>query len=216
MIELNNITKKFNNVIALQNVSLKINEQERLVILGHSGSGKTTLLKIMAGLCVPDQGEVKIDGQTANNPHLIIPPHKRGIGMVFQDLALWPHMNVAQNISFGLEKIIINQPERQKEVENILDLVQLRKKQYVYPSHLSGGQQQRVALARALIRKPRILLMDEPLSHLDPELKDNLIQLIKDLLQKFKMTLVYVTHDTGIERELANRTIRLRDGQIIA
>ena len=214
MINLRNITKKFNHVTALNDVSLMINKEERTVILGASGCGKTTLLRIIAGLELADTGEMYINEKLASNSHIIIPPHQRQLGMVFQELALWPHLNVTENISFCLEHLISDQKERQKAVAEVLNTVQLEDKRSAFPAQLSGGQQQRVALARALIRKPKILLMDEPFSHLDLELKENLISLIKDIQWQHKSTLVYVTHDQGVEQQLAERTITMQNGKI--
>ena len=215
MIEVKNVTKRFNLTPALDDVSLNIEKNERAVILGHSGCGKTTLLRIIAGLELPDAGEIYLNRSLASNTRILIPPDQRKLNMVFQDLALWPHMNVNENISFGLENIIKDKIKRQEEIEKMLRMVHLAHKPRSYPHQLSGGEQQRVALARALIRKPKILLMDEPLSHLDVDLKENLLKLIMDLHQQFKMTLVYVTHDQIVAQRLADRIICMEYGKIV-
>lgn len=212
MIQLSNVTKSFRNDHALRDVSLNVNKKERVVILGHSGSGKTTLLRVIAGLETPDKGDVFINGRLASRSKIIIPPHERKVGMVFQGLALWPHMNVLNNICFGLERMIKDKAQRHREAEDMLKLVHLKEKMFSFPAQLSGGQQQRVALARALIRRPDILLMDEPLSHADPQLKRSLVKLIRDLHQRFEPAIVYVTHDTSIEQDLAERTIIMNQG----
>ncbi len=214
MIELKNITKRFDKLTAVNEVSLKIERIQRLAILGPSGSGKTTLLRLIAGFVEPDSGRIYINGRLANDPRILISPHRRNIGMVFQDLALWPHMNVEKNIGFGLENLIRDKEARQQEINNFLKMVNLEKKKHIYPSRLSGGEQQRVALARALIRKPEVLLLDEPLVNLDFELKQKLLQLILDLQKQFNITLIYVTHDEYVARYLAEKIAFIREGKI--
>jgi len=169
MIELINLTKKYDTVTAVENVSLKIERHSPTVIVGPSGSGKTTLLRLIAGLEVPDAGEILIDGEAASVAgKILIPPHRRKLGMIFQDLALWPHMKVLDNLEFGLKSLGIKKNLRKEKIENIMNLIQLDNHLNRYPPYLSEGEKQRVALARTLILEPAILLMDEPLSNIDP------------------------------------------------
>lgn len=214
MIKLKNVTKKFGKISAVNDASFKIEEKQRLVILGPSGCGKTTILRLIAGFEKPDEGEIHIDGRLASNPQILIPANKRNIGMVFQDLALWPHMNVADNIGFGLENVFKDRQKRDEEIDNIIKLMHLKEKSSSYPAQLSGGEQQRVALARALIRRPQILLMDESLANLELELKEKLLRLIIDLQVQFNITLVYVTHDEYAAKVLAERVALMRQGRI--
>jgi len=214
LIELKNITKRYNQLIAVDDVSLKIEERQRIVILGPSGCGKTTLLRLIAGFEEPDNGEIIIDESIVNNPKIKVSPQKRKIGMVFQDLALWPHMDVADNIGFGLESVFKHKAKIKEEIEVILRLVHLQDRSAAYPARLSGGEQQRVALARALIRRPEILLMDEPLVNLDFELKEKLMRLIMKLQLEFNITLVYVTHDEYMVKQLADKIVVMHQGRI--
>jgi len=205
MIELRGVAKRYSRTTVLHNVTLTIRSQERLAICGHSGCGKTTLLRLIAGLERPDCGEIRIDNQVVSSPDLLIAPAKRNIAMVFQDLALWPHLNVEENIGFGLERVIRDQTRRGEEVATLLGMLQMEGRGAAYPSQLSGGEQQRVALGRAIARRPAILLMDEPLAHVDDELRDVLAQVILEIQSRYAMTLVYATHD----RDLAKRQNKL-------
>ncbi len=202
--------------IALDGVSLAVEEGERVVILGPSGCGKTTILRVLAGLAAPDQGRVLIGGQLASvDGRLLIEPERRGLGMVFQDLALWPHLSVTGNLELGLRARGLPRAKRKRRIREMLDLVELADFATAHPAELSGGQQQRVALARALVLQPRALLMDEPLSSLDPELNRRLRGEILALQKRLGFTLVYVTHDHGEAAALATRTIRMEHGRII-
>lgn len=170
-----------------------MNQGEIIGIEGPSGSGKSTLLRLIAGLEVPFEGTITISGKTVVDPSTFIPPENRGVGMVFQDYALFPHLTVAENVEFGLHRL----PKKQRgaRMEEMLELVHLTGFDKRYPHELSGGQQQRVALARALAPKPSILLMDEPFSNLDAELKSTIRGELRDILQKANMTCLFVTHD---------------------
>jgi ABC-type Fe3+/spermidine/putrescine transport system ATPase subunit len=171
IIEFKNVSKNYNGHPAVKNFSMKIDDGERIVILGPSGCGKTTVLRLLAGFIPPDSGEIIIDNQTvAAEGKIIKEPEERNLGMVFQDLALWPHLSVKGNLEFGLKAKKIQKNEREKCIPEMLKLMQMEKFINAKPAELSGGQQQRVALARALILHPEILLMDEPLSSLDQEL----------------------------------------------
>lgn len=215
MITLKGVTKKFGQVRAVHEASLTVKEGERVVILGHSGCGKTTLLRLIAGLERPDEGEIIIRDRLASSPSVWVEPIKREIGMIFQDLALWPHMNAMENVGFGLKASGGNKKALDEEIKEILKLVHLENKVTYYPRKLSGGEQQRVALARALAQRPKILLMDEPLVSLDFDLKEQMIKLILDLQRQFDITLVYVTHDRDAANYLNGRVVWMDHGRIL-
>jgi ABC-type Fe3+/spermidine/putrescine transport system ATPase subunit len=210
LIELKNISLTYKNNIIIKNLNLHIEKGERLVILGASGSGKTTLLRLIAGFTAPTFGEIEIDNKiVSKDKEILVPPHLRGIGMVFQDLALWPHMNVKENISFGLKINKTSKKEIEKKVKEMLSLVGLDRFENKKIDELSGGEQQRVALARSLIVLPKILLMDEPLSSLNRELNIKLSKEILTLQEKFGFTLVYVTHNEDEAKKIASKMIYL-------
>jgi ABC-type sugar transport system ATPase subunit len=215
MIEFRGVSKSYTARRVIDAMSLVVEKGERVVLFGPSGCGKSTVLHLIAGLTVPDSGDILIDGElaaTARNN--LREPRQRSIGMVFQDLALWPHMTVAENIEFGLTSEGIPKAHRQRRVKEMVNLVGLGDYLNVKPGKLSGGEQQRVALARALANAPRILLMDEPLSNLDEELG---IQMRKEILRlhdELGFTLVYVTHSRDEARDLGTRIVRLRNGRI--
>lgn len=188
--------------------SLRIKPAERLVILGGSGSGKTTLLRIIAGLVAPQRGRVSIAGRlVTEGERILVPPHRREVNMVFQDLALWPHMNVAENIAFGLKIRGMPSKERQEKIEEMLEMVGMQGFANRRIDQLSGGEKQRVALARALVLSPKILLMDEPLSSLDPKLNRHLRTEILRLQKELNFTLVYVTHSEEEAEEIGERKV---------
>jgi ABC-type Fe3+/spermidine/putrescine transport system ATPase subunit len=215
LISVRNVTKRFGSHQALAGVSLDIAGGQVVVILGPSGCGKTTLLRLIAGLEVPDEGEVWLDGRcVAARRRSLVPPYRRGIGFVFQDLALWPHLSVEGNLQFVLESARIPRAERSAKAQEVLKLVRIERLAKRLPHQLSGGEQQRVALARALVGQPRVLLLDEPLSSLDPELRTALRAELAHLQRTLGITVVYVTHDREDADELANRTVRMRDGRI--
>src|SRR5690349_16398179 len=181
MIEFRAVTKEYHGRAVLQSLSLKVEEGERVVLFGPSGCGKSTVLRLIAGLDMPDRGDIFLDGElVAAGRKNLREPERRALGMVFQDLALWPHMTVAGNIEFGLRTRQISHKERKERVKDIVHLVGLGGYLNAKPGELSGGEQQRVALARALVLAPRILLMDEPLSSLDELLN---IQMRKEILR---------------------------------
>jgi len=177
----------------INGVSFSIDEGSIVGILGPSGSGKSTLLRLIAGLEVPSAGRIAISGKVVVDPSTFVPPENRGVGMVFQDYALFPHLTVAENVEFGLHRL--PKKSRVVRVGEMLELVHLTGFEKRYPHELSGGQQQRVALARALAPKPSILLMDEPFSNLDAELKSVIRSELREILQKANMTCLFVTHD---------------------
>ncbi len=204
------ISKSFGTTEVLRDVSLEISSGEFFFILGPSGCGKSTLLRIIAGLERADRGSVCMDGRPIDG----VPPHLRGIGMVFQSYALWPHMTVSQNISFGLEVRGTPTQETRARVREALDLVRLAGFENRYPHELSGGQQQRVALARALVIRPSVILLDEPLSNLDARLRDEIRSELASLHRTLGVTMVYVTHDQEDALTLGTRVALLNSGRV--
>ena len=214
-IKLEHVFKFFNGKTVLKDLTLSAEQNERIVIFGPSGSGKSTLLRIIAGFIQPDQGKVEIDDiLAAKEGQCLLAPEKRHIGMVFQDLALWPHMTVYENIAFGLRVQRLPSSEILQKTESILEKVRLTNHRYKLPGEISGGEQQRVAFARALVARPKILLMDEPLSHLDEDLRSALIGEILSLHHDFSGTLLYVTHNIKEGIALGTKFISLIDGEI--
>ena len=217
LLSLANVTKRFALQQAVDSVSLEVVAGDAIVILGPSGCGKTTLLRLIAGLEIPDSGEIWLAGaQAAGAGRSMMPAHERGIGFVFQDLALWPHLTVQRNLNFVLEAVKMPRAERAARALEALRLVRIEQLSSRYPHQLSGGEQQRVALARALVGQPRVLLLDEPFSSLDPELRNALRSELARLQRTLQVTTVYVTHDQGDAAILADRVIEMRAGRIVA
>ncbi len=214
MIRVERLTKTFKNHTALAGVTFVVSRQESLAVLGPSGSGKTTLLRLIAGLERPDRGNVFIGDRLASSPMKILAPHKRGIGFVFQEPALWPHLNVAQNILFGLQGLPRSQTRRR--LDEVLECTNLTGLEKRFPDEISGGEARRVAVARAIAPRPAVLLMDEPLTHLDPDLKDRLMEMIRDVTENSGATLIYVTHDRSEAAFISERTLELKGGRIAA
>ncbi|NIA21595.1 MAG: ATP-binding cassette domain-containing protein [Anaerolineaceae bacterium] len=215
IVNMDSISKIYNGAEALGNVSLEIAEGERIVILGPSGCGKTTILRLIAGFIAPDTGSISIGGElVSKNGRIIKPPEQRNLGMVFQDLALWPHLSVKGNIEFGLKAKGVQKSEREERIRTILNLVGMADYADRKPAELSGGQQQRVALARALVLEPNVLLMDEPLSSLDLELNVRLRKEILRLQKTLGVTLLYVTHDHDEAFDIATRVVSMKRGRI--
>ncbi len=211
MIKLENATKRFGNKTLFENLTFEIVQGERITLLAPSGSGKSTLLRIIAGLERLDAGEVWIENELATQgAKIILPPHKRGISMVFQDAALWPHMSVEENIAFGLKMQKIPLEERKKRVNDMLKEVGLEGFGLKNVATLSGGERQRVALARALVVHPKRVLMDEPLANLDIDLKEELMKLILRLQREFAFTLVYVTHSLEEAKRIGEREFYIK------
>lgn len=196
---------------ALDNFSLKIEKGEVISILGRSGSGKSTVLRLLAGLEKPAGGKIAIQDQVLVDEKHFIQPEKRGIGMVFQDYALFPHLTVAENILFGLFRL--KRAAKQKRLQEVLELVELQGFAKRYPHQLSGGQQQRVAIARALAPNPYLLLLDEPFSNLDAELQEKIRKELRDILKKANITSIFVTHDEKDAHILADRIVKIKNGQ---
>ena len=215
-IEVDHVSKSFGERVAINQLSLHIEKSERLVLFGPSGCGKTTVLRLLAGLEIPEQGSIRIDGRVvASSGKNLVPPSKRDLGMVFQDLALWPHMTVQQNLMFGLNARRVQKREADARVREMLQRVGLEHRNNAKPHELSGGEQQRVALARALVSRPSILLMDEPLSSLDDERKRTIASDLLGLQSQLGFTLIYVTHDRGETGLLASRVCQMRDGRVV-
>ncbi|NOZ95682.1 MAG: ABC transporter ATP-binding protein [Acidobacteria bacterium] len=215
LLALEDVRVTFGHRVALDGVSLAVEVGERLVLLGPSGCGKTTVLRLLAGLAVPDRGRVLIGGRlAAAEGRLLVEPEQRGLGMVFQDLALWPHLSVAGNLELGLRARGTPRTDRRRRVRAMLELVELGELAGARPGELSGGQQQRVALARALVLEPEALLLDEPLSSLDLELARRLRTEILRLQERLGFTLVHVTHDPEEADQMATRTLRMDRGRL--
>ena len=215
IVDINSVSKFYNGTKALDNISLEIDEGERTVILGPSGCGKTTILRLIAGFISPDTGGISIAGEmVSRNGRIIKPPEQRNLGMVFQDLALWPHLSVKGNIEFGLKAKGLPKIERKRRIQETLNLVGMAGYADRRPGELSGGQQQRVALARALVLEPKVLLMDEPLSSLDLELNIRLRKEILQVQEKLGFTMVYITHDRDEAFDIATRVVIINKGRI--
>ena len=209
-VEINKLTKKFDDNVAVNGIDFKINSGEFFSILGPSGCGKTTTLRMIAGFVMPTQGEIFI----GSNDITFQAPEKRNIGFVFQNYAIFPHMNVFENISFGLKMRNIDQKAINERVKIALDQVNLIGYETRYQRELSGGEQQRVALARVLVTEPQILLLDEPLSALDKKLREEMKIWIKELQKKLKITTVYVTHDQSEALTMSDRIAIMNKGNI--
>jgi len=209
-ISLKNVTKTFDSVVANDRVNLKIEGGELFTLLGPSGCGKTTTLRIIAGFYYPEEGSVFFDDQDVTS----LPPNKRETGMVFQNYALWPHMSVFDNIAYGLRVRKTPKDLIKKQVTETLDLVRLGGLESRTPFQLSGGQQQRVALARALVIRPKVLLLDEPLSNLDAKLRLEMRQEITRIQKKLNITAVYVTHDQEEALSISDRIAIMNNGAI--
>jgi iron(III) transport system ATP-binding protein len=216
-IEVKNVVKKYGTVLAVDDVSFRVKEGEILSLLGPSGCGKTTVLRAIAGLEDIDSGEILLDGEIITSPKkkVYVSPEKRLLGLVFQSYALWPHMNVRNNVAYGLKIRKLNKNDVEKRVKSTLETVGLSGLEDRYPSQLSGGQQQRVALARNLAYEPKVLLLDEPLSNLDLRIRDRMRTEIHILLKRIGITAVYVTHDQEEAFVISDRIILMKDGKIV-
>jgi ABC-type Fe3+/spermidine/putrescine transport system ATPase subunit len=209
-IAVDNVTKRFGPLAAVSGVSLAVEEGEMFTLLGPSGCGKTTLLRLLAGFYTPDAGVIRFGDRVVND----VPPHERGIGMVFQNYALWPHMTVAENVAYGLKLRKVAPPDRARRGGEALEKVGLSGLGARYPGQLSGGQQQRVALARALVLNPQMLLLDEPLSNLDAKIRVQVRAEIRKLQKALAITAVYVTHDQEEALAMSDRIAVFNLGQV--
>lgn len=216
LIDIETLTKHYGKTTVLKDISLDIETEERVVFLGPSGCGKTTLLRLIAGFTAPEKGTISLNGTPVSQEnHILVPPEKRNLGMVFQDLALWPHMSVRENLEFGLKAKGVVKEGRKRKIAEIAERIDMSAYLDRKPGELSGGQQQRVALARALVLEPDILLMDEPLSSLDTTLNRHIRTQILQLQKALHFTLLYVTHNPEEAGELATRIIHIDRGHIV-
>ena len=207
---MNDVSKRFGETVAVAAASLLVRRGELMTLLGPSGCGKTTLLNLVAGFLAPDTGTIALDGEDVT----ALPTYRRGIGMMFQNYALFPHMNVAANIGYGLKMRGTPKPEIRRRVAEALDLVKLAGLQERKPRQLSGGQQQRVALARALVIRPKVLLLDEPFSALDRNLRASMQVEVREIQRKLGVTTIFVTHDQSEALSLSDRIAVLSEGRI--
>ena len=212
-IEIQDLFKQYQKVTAVDHICLDIKKGEMLTLLGPSGCGKTTTLRCIAGLEKPQAGDIVIDGRPMLSQGFV-EPSKRGIGMVFQNYAVWPHMKVYNNIVYGLKQQRLAKADIREKARHVLELVGLGGMEDRYPGQLSGGQQQRVALARALVGNPKVLLLDEPLSNLDAKLREELRFEIKSLVRRMGITSVYVTHDQAEAMVISDRVAVMQKGTI--
>jgi iron(III) transport system ATP-binding protein len=209
------LTRHYGDVAAVENLSLDVKPGELVALLGPSGCGKTTTLRLVAGFLKPESGEIWVGDRCLSSPALVVPPERRRMAMIFQSYALWPHMTVAQNVAYGLRfKSGVARGDREKKVTEMLRVVQLAGYEERYPGELSGGQQQRVAVARALVIEPEILLLDEPLSNLDANLREEMRFEIRRLHEEFGITTLYVTHDQAEAMVISDRIAVLERGRV--
>jgi iron(III) transport system ATP-binding protein len=214
-VSLRGLTRSFADTAAVDHLSLEIQDGEFVSLLGPSGCGKTTTLRLIAGFLQPDAGEIWVGERVVSSPAVLVPPERRHMSMIFQSYAVWPHMTVTQNVAYGLKFKKLTKHEADLKVAKLLQLVHLDGFKDRYPAELSGGQQQRVALARALVVEPQILLMDEPLSNLDANLREEMRFEIRRLHEEFAITTVYVTHDQAEAMATSDRIAVLNHGRIV-
>src|SRR3989449_1939576 len=215
-VTLRGLTKRYGGVAAVDNLLLEVKPRELVALLGPSGCGKTTTLRLVAGFLPPEAGEIWVGERCLSSATAVVPPERRRMAMIFQSYALWPHLTVAQNVGYGLRfKRGMTRTDRDRRVSEMLRVVQLDGFQARYPSQLSGGQQQRVAVARALVVEPEILLLDEPLSNLDANLREEMRFEIRRLHATFAITTLYVTHDQGEAMVISDRVAVLYRGRVV-
>lgn len=210
------LSKRYGNLIVVPSLDLQIKENEFLSLLGPSGCGKTTILRMVAGLETPSDGRIEIGSQTVFDAKskIYVAPERRDLGMVFQSYAVWPHLSVLENVIFPLKCRKVGKTQRVERAMAALKSVRLDGYEKRKPNQLSGGQQQRVALARALVAQPKVLLLDEPLSNLDANLRDEMCEEIAQIKTRFPMTMIYVTHDQSEAFRLSDRIALLNKGSI--
>lgn len=221
-VELHNVTKRFatrtlGDIVAVDNFNLSVREGECFSFLGPSGCGKSTTLRMIAGFEDLSEGEIDLCGRpvSVKSKNLYVPPEERGLGMVFQAFAVWPHMNVFENVAFPLRIKGVNRTDVNRRVAEALKHTSLTGLEKVYPGDLSGGQQQRIALARAIVTQPKVMLLDEPLSNLDPKLRESMRFEIKELQAKFGFTIIFVTHDQAEAMAISDRMMVCDMGKIM-
>ncbi|MGI6852145.1 ABC transporter ATP-binding protein [Mesorhizobium sp. 1B3] len=213
-LSLQHLSCVFGNYVAVDDVNLDVQKGEFISLLGPSGCGKTTTLRMIAGFIKPTDGHIRLNSQIVSSSKTSLPPERRNMSMIFQSYAVWPNMTVAQNVAFGLKLRGVSRGEAGTRVAEVLQLVKLDALAERYPSELSGGQQQRVALARAIVVKPDVLLLDEPLSNLDANLREEMRTEIKRLHRLFEMTTIYVTHDQSEAMTTSDRIVVMSKGKI--
>jgi iron(III) transport system ATP-binding protein len=213
-LELETLTKRYPGVTSVDHIDLAVEPGEFICLLGPSGCGKTTTLRMLAGFLEPDEGAIRVGGKVISEPGAVVPPERRNMGMIFQSYAIWPHMTVRDNVAYGLRMRGANADEQRRRTDALLAATKLSELAARYPSELSGGQQQRVALARALAPNPDILLLDEPLSNLDANLRGDMRLEIRRLHDEFHNTSIYVTHDQLEAMTMADRIVVMNAGRI--
>lgn len=210
ILQIENLSKSYDGKVqVLENFTFKLEYNKICAIVGESGCGKSTLLRLIAGLEQPENGSIQIKDQIVTNDNILLPPQKRNVGMVFQNFSLFPHLTVAENILFGLRI------KDETILDNLLKTINMQDYKKAYPSMLSGGQEQRVAIARALALNPELLLLDEPFSNLDTELKSRLRQQIRSIVKNFGTSMIFITHDIHDAIDIADEIVYIKDGQII-
>lgn len=214
-IQLNHIDHAYGNQPVIKNFTFAFADGQITCLLGPSGCGKTTVLRLIAGLEVPQKGNIIINGETVTeNSKIVVPPHKRSVGFIFQDLALWPHFTVYENVAFGLKE---HKAENvAQKVKEMLDVFSLADQQKKYPHQLSGGQKQMVAIARSLVLQPQALLMDEPLANIDVQVKNRILEHLLSVHKVSPFTIIYVTHDHKEAFDIGNSIVVMNQGNIIA
>lgn len=215
MIEISHISKVVQGKKVLEDIILNVKRERIMALIGPSGCGKTTLLRLMAGLEVPDEGTITIDGIQASDSNCVLPPRKRQLAMIFQDLALWPHMTARQHLAYVLRQQNHSDSISDNKIKALLDAVNLNGRSDRYPHQLSGGEQQRLAIVRALAQGPKYLLMDEPFSNLDPILKEELELFISHIQAESKIGVVYVTHNIKDLERITDHVAVMQNGQLV-
>jgi iron(III) transport system ATP-binding protein len=214
VVELRGLTKRYGSLTVVDHLDLTIGHGELVCLLGPSGCGKTTTLRLLAGFLTPDDGEIHVGGRRLSAPGSALPPEQRSMSMIFQSYALWPHMTIAENVAYGLTVRGTAKDETTRRVDKILAVTRMAPFASRYPTELSGGQQQRVALARALVVQPETLLLDEPLSNLDANLREEMRFEVRRLHDEYKYTTLYVTHDQVEAMTAADRIVVMNGGRV--
>jgi iron(III) transport system ATP-binding protein len=213
-VELDHLTKRFGALAAVDDLTLKVEHGVFICLLGPSGCGKTTALRLVAGFIAPDGGTIRVGDRVLSSAGAVVPPERRSMSMIFQSYALWPHMSIAENVAYGLRLRRLSRAEIERRVNTILSVTRLTALAQRYPADISGGQQQRVALARALVVEPEILLLDEPLSNLDANLREEMRFEIRRLHDTYRYTTLYVTHDQAEAMTTADLIVVMNHGRI--
>jgi ABC-type sugar transport system ATPase subunit len=215
MIEIKNISKSIQGKKVLEYITLDVEKDSILALIGPSGCGKTTLLRLIAGLEAPDEGEININEIQASNPNSVMAPRQRKIAMIFQDLALWPHMTARRHLAYVIQRQTAKKEMLNDKINKLLEAVKLNGHSDRYPHQLSGGEQQRLAIARSLAQEPQYLLMDEPFSNLDPILKEELELFIAQIQSELKIGIVYVTHNIKDLQRITHQVAVMQNGKLV-